>query len=428
MIKNLQPTISHILHILLIGAIAASVWPTAAAAQQSSATPHLQTSFTVDGLTLSWRVTDGVSPAALADATVVEAALQSLPAEPYGIYELPLHLQTVLLPDDAPVGVQAAGADAMSGLQMQTLASAPYSGALTRFTPQAPKVIDPEGEYAPLPPQDKGLPTSPIFILREGRVRGQRVAVLAFSPLFSQDGEMQAAQQVEAFIPGARPLPPNQSLIATRQEMMQSAAVEAIAMRAPEPSNAAALQPAIKIAVSQPGMQQILGSALLQIGAPEQTDLARLHLWFKGVEIPLEVRDSDGLLDAASDLRFFANHPAHSLLAGDRWNSRDYYWFTYETTAGRRMGERRPLRHKMHCRATTPSKRAFGKTICSWKPTWRVLAFWRQLVAAKMKVDPSQLGNPASYPVLNVELHPLLPQSADGGGQLGAHHNRQRPL
>ncbi|MEZ4713229.1 MAG: C25 family cysteine peptidase [Caldilineaceae bacterium] len=407
MMKNLQMRISHILHILLIGAIAASVWPTAAVAQQSTAAPHLQSSFTSDGLTLSWRVTDGVSAAALADAKAVEAALQSLPTEPYGVYELPLHLQTVLLSDDAPVGVQAADADAAAGLKMQTLASAPYSGQLARFIPQAPKVIDAEEEYAALPPQDKGLPASPLFILREGRARGQRVAVLAFSPLFSQNGVVQAAQQVDAFIPGARPLPPDQSLIAVRQAMVESTVAGADARRAPEPSNAAALQAAIKIAVSEPGMQQILGSALLQIGAPEQTELARLHLWFNGVEIPLEVHDGDGLLDAASDLRFFANHPAHSLTAGDPWNSHDFFWFTYEATPGRRMSERAVAPQNAPLRDHAVEKGIWEKNLLY--ETNMAGVDGDNWFAAKMKVDPSQLGNPASYPVLNVELKPLLP-------------------
>ena len=405
--KNLQTAILRILHGLLISGLITSGWPLAAAAQQPAATSYLQTNFTADGFTLSWRVADGVTAAALADTAAVDSALQSISGEPYGAYELPMQLQTVLLPDEPALGVQAAQAQAVTGLQMQTLVSAAYSGVLTRFTPQAPKVIDPEGEYAALTPPDKGLPAAPLFILREGRVRGQRVAVLAFSPLFRQNGVTVAAQQVEAFIPGARPLPSDQSLIAARQEMAQGAATDVSAQPVSGPTNAQALQAAVKIAVKEPGMQQLLGSAVLQIGMPAQTDLTRLHLWLRGVEIPLEVRDIDGLLDAGSDLRFFANHPLHSMLAGDLWNSRDFFWITYEDTPGLRISERAAAPQDAPQRDNTVEKGIWEHNLL--QETNMAGIDGDNWFAAKMKVDPSQQGNPASYPVLNVELQPLLP-------------------
>lgn len=402
------------LNMLIIGALLIHLWPTTnATAAEPPAAPHLQSSFGANGLTFSWRVTNGVSAAALADAATVQVALQELPTAPYGAYQLPMQLQTVLLPEAAtlPNAAQAdaQAAAATSGLRIQQLVSAPYQGDLAPFVPQAPKVIDPEGQYQPLPPRERALPTSPLFILREGRARGQRVAVIAFSPLFRQNGVIHAAQQVDAFIPGAAPLPQTHSLVAAAEtsEPEVLAGADVANLNAPEPTNSAAFKAAVKLFVTEPGMQRITGSALLQIGMPEQTDLARLHLWFKGKEIPLEVLDADGLLNSESELRFFANHPEHSMLAGDRWNSHDLYWITFEETPGRRMAERAVAPQDAALRSSGIERGIWEKNLIQESNMAGIDG--DRWFSAKMKVDPSQSGNPASFPVQTVELAPLLP-------------------
>src|SRR5207248_274658 len=90
--------------------------------------------------------------------------------------------------------------------QIALLQSAPWQGSLPAIVRPLRQTIAgdrrPDLAAAPSP----ALPESPIVVLREGRMRGARIAVLALTPVFAQDGAMRAVTALRATVPGAEPL------------------------------------------------------------------------------------------------------------------------------------------------------------------------------------------------------------------------------
>lgn len=192
-------------------------------------------------------------------------------------------------------------------------------------TPSAPRQ---EGLESAQP----ALPDAPVTILRRGWVRGAPVVVVALWPAFTHNGRPALLAELEAAIPYASPLAPD-TADATR-------ALRDAASFTPQATvvsvNPAASAPAIRIAVSQPGIQRVTGSALAAAGLNlTATPPALLHLRVNGQPVALETRGADdGRLDADDEIRFYA--PA----AGDRWNATTLYWLTVEDTPGLRMPTR----------------------------------------------------------------------------------------
>ena len=57
----------------------------------------------------------------------------------------------------------------------------------------------------------------------------------------------------------------------------------------------------------------------------------------RGVELPLEVHDGDGLLDSTTEVRFYAQPSSFSSAVGDRWNLTETDWLTVDASPALRM-------------------------------------------------------------------------------------------
>ncbi|MCS6941192.1 MAG: hypothetical protein NZM94_18130, partial [Roseiflexus sp.] len=170
------------------------------------------------------------------------------------------------------------------------------------------------------------LPVAPAFVLRESRQRGERLAVLALSPVHLRDGQARVVRRLEALVDGAVPL----------HESPVSAAVSSLAATGSASGHPPAFPPvpALRVRVDRAGMQLVPVSALppAMVSAPERIRLSRA-----ATEIPLELRDAGGngaWGDPDDELRFYAPPP------GDRWNRSDTYWITLEDGARLRIASR----------------------------------------------------------------------------------------
>ncbi|MDQ2997548.1 MAG: hypothetical protein M3R61_10890, partial [Chloroflexota bacterium] len=270
--------------------------PTAAAPP----TPPLVTPL-ADAVRLDWRG----DPAAL---RALGAATQ--PLLEIGGLRLPATLVALRIAGDAPLVPQIA-----------RLESAPWQGILPAVERPVRQTSD--GDLRPdlAPAPSPALPESPIVVLREGRMRGARIVVLALTPLFMHQGSMRAITALQATIPGAAPLTQDAATLLAQAGPFLAAA--------PGPSNPAAAGTAWKVRVTQAGIQR-LPTATLTAAGVSLSNPALLHLYHTGVEVALEQRGSG----ASLELRFFAPTP------GDIWNAADSYWLTVEPTASARMTSR----------------------------------------------------------------------------------------
>ncbi len=206
---------------------------------------------------------------------------------------------------------------------------------LARSTPALP--TDQKGEGADATDiTDADLPatlsSTPATVLRRGWLRGTPILVLAIWPVFDDNGRPVLIDELEATIPDATPLASDTARVAASLLGAESFTPQATV----SPINPAANAPAIKIAVSRPGIQRVTGAALAAAGLNiTTTNPALLHLRLNGQPIALETRGADdGRLDWGDEIRFYA--PS----AGDRWNTTTLYWLTVEATAGARMSTR----------------------------------------------------------------------------------------
>lgn len=180
----------------------------------------------------------------------------------------------------------------------------------------------PSGEEAP--PLSRAdaptLPDAPVILLREGQMRGERIGVLAVLPLYQVDGEVREVVDLHVSVAGASPW--NVRSVRSADEPWR------LTDAAPSPS-ALTSGPALKVMVTQAGIQEIPIAEVIAAGLAARADLARLQLSLHDQPIALEI-------DAAADrIRFYAPPP------GDRWNQRDTYWLTLAAEPSLRM-ENRP--------------------------------------------------------------------------------------
>lgn len=271
------------------------------------------------GVKLEW-------PGAPVSAAAVTAALATLPTVRYQGYELPMQLVTLRL--DA--GVQSAA------LQLQELQAVRWEGALTPAQPLAPPVLDWEAPLTASPVEEVALPTAPLFVLRQGKVRGQTIAVVALSPLYQAGGEVKLATHVSAQVAHAATVDDRLFLTSLMEVSTAAQPPSPDTVNDLAPVNAAAATNAIKIIVRQSGMQQITGQALSNAGLNlPDLEVAKLHLAHNGRETPLEINGLvNDKLTAASTIRFYAP------VAQDRWNLTQVYWLTSASTDGARMAVR----------------------------------------------------------------------------------------
>lgn len=223
-------------------------------------------------------------------AWTAAAATALLPQQPFGGYNLPLQTYTLLLADDRAVAID-----------LQEVVAAPLKGELTPAPRELPPALDwePDPNLVEAPPQ---LPTAPVFVVRQGNLRGLPIAVVAVSPIFAEEGVVQVAESVAALIPGAT-LFTEGAAAAARQDKARTGRAEPVNV----PINSDALRSAHKLVVKQAGIQEVTFAELGGVADP--TSLRLMH---EGSEVALEV--------AGDRLRFYAPAP------GDRWNDADYYW------------------------------------------------------------------------------------------------------
>jgi hypothetical protein len=279
------------------------VIPTPGPTATAPSAPPLVTQL-ADAVRLDWR---GDSSALRA----LGAAAQ--PLVEIGGLRLPATLVALQVAGDAPIVPQIA-----------LLESAPWQGNLPAAERPVRQTI--EGNLRPdlATAPSQALPESPIVVLREGRMRAARIAVLALTPVFMQNGVMRAVTALQATISDAAPLTQDAAtLLAQTGPFLTSA---------PGPSNPAAAGTAWKVRVTQAGIQRLPAATLTAVGV-NLSNPALLHLYRAGVEVALEQRGGG----ASLELRFFAPKP------GDIWNAADSYWLTVESTNGARMIRRSGL-------------------------------------------------------------------------------------
>lgn len=389
--------------LLLSSFVPAYAQPAVDAQRTQTATPTWRTAEQTDGVSLQWDAWGGQPSVAAAavDAAAQQRLAAQLPTMRYGGYNLPMQLTSVLLPD---------GVDATP--QIQQLEDGAWSAGLVEAAPLSLDGFDVEDEYF-APVEEKMLPAAPVFVLREGRMRGQRIAVIAFSPIYAQAGAIKFAYRMAAVAPNAKPLT-NLAQFADQNVAQASAAPRVGGVAPSPPTNAAALQNSIKVKVAAAGLQTIAGSALIDNGIAANTTLATLQLFYGGAEVALQVQDSDGKLDASTQVHFYAHHQIDSLTVGDWWNETEIYWLTYKAGAnGLRMGSR----------AATPGTAALRANAIE-KGIWEDNQIYESTMpgvdndhwfAAELNADPTQAGNPSLYPKAAVTLNNVLPLDATSG-------------
>ncbi|NJN67912.1 MAG: hypothetical protein HC884_14985 [Chloroflexaceae bacterium] len=211
-----------------------------------------------------------------------------------------------------------------------------WTGAAPGRRLPVPQTID--GEVRPdLATATEGkLPSSPVVVLRDGRIRGRRLVVVALSPIFEREGQVRLATHVQATIPGAVLLAENGDTV---RDILADPAPFLSPSDVPAPSNPLAARSALKVRVTSAGMQRISGAALAEAGVDMASLVpSQVHLWHDGAAVPLEEHGTtDGSLDSTDELWFYA--PA----VGDRWNHTETYWLTIEPAPGPRMASRRVL-------------------------------------------------------------------------------------
>ena len=248
-----------------------------------------------DGVHVSWAVPTGEVSAAALDTL--------LPTTRHGGYDLPMQSITVALPE----GVAPA-------VSIQRLETTRFTGTLAPGEAELPPALDWTPAPNAGPAEPVALPTAPIFVLREGTVRGQHIAVVAVSPLFEENGIVQVATALVATIPGAIPtsaLPANDAAVASQVAATPQEVVEIA-------TNGAATQNGFKLIVSTPGIQEVLFSALGSVA-----DSSKLRLTHRGQNVAMQV--------LGDRLRFYAP------TVGDRWNTTSIYWLTFDRTSEPRM-------------------------------------------------------------------------------------------
>jgi hypothetical protein len=327
------------------------------AALQAEPTDLLHITTLDDGMHFRWRLPHG--------SFSILSSQSSIPEVEIGGARLPAKLVALRLVDGTPAVPQ-----------IHRLDSQPWAGAIRSVDPLIPQTIAGERRPALAARSAPALPESPVVVLREGRMRGARVVVLAISPIFAAGSQPHVATHLEATLPGATPLAESAAqLLAPAAPFLASA---------PGPTNPAAMARSVRVRVTYPGLQRVTGADLAAAGLNISTlDPKQIHLRHGGVELAIEERlGSDGKLDLSDELRFYARPP------GDRWNAADTYWLTVEPTPGRRMVARGALPG-----AATPRSTAVERGV------WRGPALYDSLLpgpdgdhwfAADLKTGPGQ--------------------------------------
>lgn len=398
------------IHLILgLAAMAFSSLTLPAKAQSSihtasvSAPTQLDVSNHADGVSIVWDVANSSGQGI--EAASINAAVNSLTTMRFGGYDLPMQLQTVLLPD----GVAAE-------TKVEQIASMPWRTALRVSEPLSPNVLEGEDDFEPIV-EPMQFPDKPLFVLREGRVRGQRVAVVAFSPIYESNGEVKMAHAMQAKVPNGESI--NGGLGALMERVSSPKALRAVSGSAAptlyEPTNPAAAQNAVQITVTNLGIQELSGADLSNAGIGTGTPLSQLQVSYQGDEIPLHIQDvaGNGVLDTGDTIRFYAMPKEHSQIAGDYWNSFDTFWLTASAPAGA-TAKRMLSRSVVPPSPSSAAIRTTGMESGIWEENSKAEStmpgvdkdYW---FAGSLNSDSSMLGDPTLYPSVNIQLNNRLP-------------------
>lgn len=374
----------------------------------SSSSPQLEVGMLNDGVSISWDISS--SSTGEIGAASIDAAVNSLSTMRYGGYDLPMQLQTVLIPD----GVKAE-------TQIEQIGSMPWRSALRVSEPLSPKAIGWEDEYEPIQ-EEMRLPDKPLFVLREGVSRGTRIAVVAFSPIYEVDGEVKMAHSMQAKIPNGEVLTGGLAELMSRTQSTKAlASASTLGPNAPAlyaPTNPAASQNSVKVTVTELGIQEISGAELGNAGIGVTTPLSKIRIAYEGTEIPLHVTDlnGNGTLDANDTIRFYAMSKPHNNTTGDDWNNFDVYWLTAALNGpnGLRMLGRSvvpPLGSSAPIRATAMESGIWADNATSESTMPGVDGdYW---FAGSLNSDSSMLGSPSLYPSVSIKLNNKLPLASN---------------
>ncbi len=309
-------------------------------AQQSLPAAGVQVQPHDEGVTLTWLDPERGS----LDASTT---LPDLPLIAIDGVQLPMQLVTLRVADGASIAPE-----------VQQLADMPWQGTLPPASEPATPTIDGKAYPADTNFARQPLPQSPVVVLREGRMRGARVVVVAVSPLYEHNGQMRRVSQLRATLPGAAPLSDAASFddaLDTSGDLLPLVAADSAA-----PVNSIAYQAGqvVKIQVTTAGLQQVRGSLLAEAGIDLSTlNPDHVHVWWQGSRIPLHKTVSGtGSLGPNDWLRFYAPAP------GDRWNDTDIYWLTIDDS--------QPFL-AMPTRTATPQEGATASTKGRQQGFWR---------------------------------------------------------
>ena len=265
------------------------------------------------GVRIGWRAAAPESLAATDDQGGY-GELDAWPLVEIGGLRLPARLLALRLDGDAAVRPL-----------IESVSSVAWRGQLLPVAALTPKLNEGRLQLATNSVQSLALPSAPVFIFREGRLRDTRIIVIAVSPIYAEGGQPRLATALQAVIPGAEPLTASTAELLERDVPFLTAASP--------PVNALAFVDCLKINVTNAGIQRVTGAALAAAGLDLATaDPKRLHLWHSGGEVALQVIGAaGGRLAPTDELRFYA------AAVGDRWNRGETYWLTTELLPGLRM-------------------------------------------------------------------------------------------
>jgi hypothetical protein len=217
-------------------------------------------------------------------------------------YELPVQLITVLVDDAAQAGGQP--------FSIRDVRAEPWRGKLTpAAAPTLPDLPPDEMPGYLLPDTSAELPDSPVFVLRDGRIRGQHVRVLAVSPVYHEDGQPMLARSLDVTVPNATPLTGDIADLL----YAQNGPVDILADDDLTPPNGLATGKAVKLLATEPGLQVAMLSELQAAGLSVGNH-SRLGVMRNGVAVPRQIADGA--------LFFYAE------AKGDYWNESDVFWIT----------------------------------------------------------------------------------------------------
>ena len=362
---------------------------TAKAAADSIRTTGIEVTQQGNDTYISWQSSE-VSAASL---------MESLETVQYGGYDLPMQLVTVQVSHDEEIQLSA-----------DQLENATWSGTLQEAEQLTPTTDEDWNEYPELlPERTLALPSAPVFVLREGRIRDMRIAVIAFSPVYEDAGTMRVASEGQVKIAGTAPAEgsSDQILAASVNQPLGTSTIKAV-----PPANAlASFGNAVKIRATQKGIQNVTGEMLALAGL-EAPQASKLNLYFNGQAVPLEIRDSNnnGTLDGADSFRFYSGE------LGNYWDNHNIYWLRVESSDGLRMDAH-----------TVSASSASDRNTAMEKGVWVESLDYASLIpgadgdhwfSVGMKAEPSQQGDPTKYSRLETNVKPNLGLASSGTSTL----------